>query len=673
MLLLISDDDIQYAEKILFGKVDVFDDERKAFIKYLDTCDLQAVPGSGKTTALLAKLLILERYLPFDDGSGVLVISHTNAAINEIKNKIEKFCPKLFSYPNFVGTIQSFVDEFLAKPFYLTCFKKRIVRIDNDSFEENASKFSRVFFKGFKSQEQNNAKSLLRVFDTYKYLRFSRVAGVIELTYRNNSEPLNVKKPRGNTKKENYTDWTNEEKGRVKEWLIKFRKKLFFDGYLCFDDTYYLAFEYLFRFPKIKELLEMRFKYALVDEMQDMDKHQHEILEKLFWNDGKCKSKYQRIGDKNQSIYIIESAFEEVWTEREATLEFNGSYRLHPKVAKVVERLALRPISVIGRCKNTDGTEIDIKTHVLVYDDNTIQNVIPKFVEVTKSLLDSGKLPADFKHSVKAICWNTQPDDPKIRIGSYFPQFAKDEQKLSVNYPCLDAYLHEFDKTKKSLATIRKNILNSLIRVLRLEGISEIEGLPITKRRLLSFLQENHNNEFEELKLKIYCWCMQVVKGQSNIVFEELKLYVIKYLACFGKTISESISFIDEPYHPLVAAVGAPANPFSLANVFSKDGITVEIGTVHSVKGQTHTATLYLESFYQKAVQGLGNYESERLASQLKGNPLPHDAHEFIKQSMKMTYVGFSRPTHLLCFAVHKNRYDANLSDLGNDWEIVYV
>jgi DNA helicase-2/ATP-dependent DNA helicase PcrA len=95
-IISITNDDIKYAEKILFGKENIFDDERKVFIKNLETIDLQAVPGSGKTTALLAKLLIFEKYLPFEDGSGILVLSHTNAAVDEIKNRIGKYCPKLF-------------------------------------------------------------------------------------------------------------------------------------------------------------------------------------------------------------------------------------------------------------------------------------------------------------------------------------------------------------------------------------------------------------------------------------------------------------------------------------------------------------------------------------------------------------------------------------------------
>src|SRR5690242_3757569 len=95
-IISITDDDIRYAEEVLLPSGSHFDDERKHFIKTLSTVDLQAVPGSGKTTVLLAKLLILEKYLPFEDGSGILVLSHTNVAVNEIENKIRQHCPTLF-------------------------------------------------------------------------------------------------------------------------------------------------------------------------------------------------------------------------------------------------------------------------------------------------------------------------------------------------------------------------------------------------------------------------------------------------------------------------------------------------------------------------------------------------------------------------------------------------
>ena len=67
----ISAEDIAYAENVLLPEGKYFDEDGRCFIKCLETVDLQAVPGSGKSTVLLAKLLILDRRLPFSGGSGI--------------------------------------------------------------------------------------------------------------------------------------------------------------------------------------------------------------------------------------------------------------------------------------------------------------------------------------------------------------------------------------------------------------------------------------------------------------------------------------------------------------------------------------------------------------------------------------------------------------------------
>lgn len=130
-MINVTDKDISYAENLLLPAGCHFDSqERVPFIKDFRNLDVQAVPGSGKTTALLAKLLILERKLPLNNGSGVLVLSHTNTAVNGIADEIGPFCPKLNRYPNFIGTIQSFVDTFLAIPYYRNFFRRSPVVVD---------------------------------------------------------------------------------------------------------------------------------------------------------------------------------------------------------------------------------------------------------------------------------------------------------------------------------------------------------------------------------------------------------------------------------------------------------------------------------------------------------------------------------------------------------------
>lgn len=56
----ITDEDILWVEEMMGGKVH-FDSARVNVLKNMDSVDIQAFPGSGKTTILVAKLAILQR------------------------------------------------------------------------------------------------------------------------------------------------------------------------------------------------------------------------------------------------------------------------------------------------------------------------------------------------------------------------------------------------------------------------------------------------------------------------------------------------------------------------------------------------------------------------------------------------------------------------------------
>jgi superfamily I DNA/RNA helicase len=222
----ISDEEIQYAERKLLPTGKTFDDERRIFIRNFNTIDLQAVPGSGKTTALLAKLLILERKLPFEDGSGILVLSHTNAAIDEIKVKIQKHCPKLFSYPNFIGTIQSFADEFLAVPYYVQKFNKKPNRIDHEIYNEKIKSFidKPWLYKLNFNKEITDKVAYIKNNNEGLFYNFRfQSSNEIQLVKKLNEGILEISKPRGRTRAENYRDYTQQEKNDVYNWFFEFK------------------------------------------------------------------------------------------------------------------------------------------------------------------------------------------------------------------------------------------------------------------------------------------------------------------------------------------------------------------------------------------------------------------------------------------------------------------
>ena len=109
----ISNAEIQATESLLLPDGCHFADDALQVIRHWNSVDVSACPGSGKTTVLLAKLKLLADRMPLENGAGICVLSHTNIAVNEIKNKLAGYADKLMSYPNYIGTIQSFIDQFV--------------------------------------------------------------------------------------------------------------------------------------------------------------------------------------------------------------------------------------------------------------------------------------------------------------------------------------------------------------------------------------------------------------------------------------------------------------------------------------------------------------------------------------------------------------------------------
>ena len=86
------------------------------------------------------------------------------------------------------------------------------------------------------------------------------------------------------------------------------------------------------------------------------------------------------------------------------------------------------------------------------------------------------------------------------------------------------------------------------------------------------------------------------------------------------------------------------------SNIYrSASGREIEVGTIHSVKGETHDATLVLETKNRQ-------YDLEKLSGRLafteSGNISGIQKEKFARQ----LYVAASRPRRLLCMAAHQDR-----------------
>lgn len=112
----ITDDDVEWVTNLM--KLEALDESRRSFLKAMSSLDVSACPGSGKTTLVVAKLAILARHWK-SRTQGICVLSHTNAAREEIEHRLgcSEIGQRLLRYPHYIDTIHGFTGRFLASPW----------------------------------------------------------------------------------------------------------------------------------------------------------------------------------------------------------------------------------------------------------------------------------------------------------------------------------------------------------------------------------------------------------------------------------------------------------------------------------------------------------------------------------------------------------------------------
>lgn len=630
-MIEISDIDIEHAEKIFLPEGCSFDLERRDVIKCMESRDIQACPGSGKTTALLAKLAILAQMMPLEDNKGICVLTHTNVAVNEIKRKLGRKGDILFSYPNYFGTIQSFVDRYLAIPACIYYYNTRPSRIDSDSYDFEIIR---------RYWEIPNRRSL----ESWLLRKLPRRGDITLSAY--------VQKIRFNYVDEIFIDYNGntllKDKNNEKyQQLFEMKKDLLKEGILHYEEAYSLAFKYLDDFGEmLKKTFSERFSFVFIDEMQDTSSNQNSILEQIF---GTSSVIIQKFGDRNQAIY-------DGFLEEQNTLEIdnclciNGSKRFSSSIAKITQKLCVHEQNVVG-----DSSVQDIQPKLLVFDDETIDLVLPFFAKIIKehNLYDEH---GDFK----AIGWIGKKNENQITLPSYYANYqsVSHHRKIELNY--LIEYLQkaEDDIIKaEGAGYYRQLMINALLKVVKLLEVKDPNNFHhFTEKTLIQYLEKKDANFEDMFNSKVADWCLRIHVGED--ISELFKDFILNDFCRYFASVD--IRKLNDFFKNNNTE---RREQFPESNIYNESDVNIKVATVHSVKGETHTATLYLETWYKNStdIKRIINYLTSR---EKKIKPI-------LETSLKVAYVGMTRPTCLLCVAAHIDTISSNeryLQEAG--WEI---
>lgn len=673
--LLITDGEIKKAEEVFLPAGATFDDQRRQIIKSTETIDVMAVPGSGKTTVLLAKLFILAQRMPFNDRKGICVLTHTNVAIDEIKERLGAKAGVLFSYPNFFGTIQSFVDKYLAIPYYTIKTSSRSVVIDPKYYEERLDKRFIYGLRKFPPEVQKNARYYLKSNgDLLKKIQLRKVNGKNVLTEGIYGREITIRRPQRSFIKQG--DFLEPDKISIKQWIEHLKLNLLLDGILCYDDAYYLAEIYVNTYKdKLTELFSKRFKYVFIDEVQDVYAHQNYIIESLFNEDVII----QKFGDPNQAIFDIDNTMNPMtWTPNSnSCLKITQTQRFGESISKVLEKVSTDVTHEIIGSPNVES----IKPHIILYKHEEVEQVLEKFVE----LIDKFSLQTSIyskRNGFKAVGWRGSDTDDRVTkpcLLTYYPSYTKNLKNESTHKKNLLSYLKQQSKEEinnKGIKVYYDSIIAAVLRFLYLVEVKNDKenevGRYFTKSTLMSYLNEYYKKECLMLKKSIAEWINKIHIGSEQYnseVHRDIKHCLMNDFKRIWPTINitKAKDFLEDKTIAEDKSNLTKTNKYTSPNY---SDIEVELDTVHGVKGETHTATLYLETFYR------GILDLKKIMPFLKGKYADKIANQkTARQALKMAYVGMSRPTHLLCLAM--NIDGVGQTDIealkNNGWEIVYI
>lgn len=605
-----------------------------AFLTAATSLDVQAAPGSGKTTLTALKLCAMARGWR-SSTTGICVLSHTNVAKNQIIERLQddRFGRALLRPPHFIGTIQAFVDAFLGLPYARS--RGLDVRVlANDAY----------------AAESLRRLDIWRRFGTLKGFLSRKWSGpdaVATATFVcDGSEELSIEPERG--------DLGAGPTSKSHRQYVALKQSMAADGYFRFLDMYGFAWQLLHGHPGIASAVAARFPWVIIDEMQDTDAAQQALLDRVLPSD---RSVVQRIGDENQRIFSEES---DGSFPNPAALELPVSRRFGSRIAEIVSSLTIRrPQEVVGSPERDDQHLM-----LLLFDEESATQVIPRFAQEAESALP----PAEREtYPLKAVAGRVRTSQATTfprTILSYVPDYETEAtvaKLASTSTSLIDSVRAAQRMTMVTTgrwqeavsmlwgslaavaalchveATTGRMTGNRLRRMVRLDSTAaELET-----RQLLRHLLEEADTETEP--------------GWS-VTLERLAAWLV----LSGSGITEAAAVHCAYAVPVPREIPAPPPSVQL----------VEASTIHGVKGETHSATLLLECLTQSG----RDHDLPQVLELITGRVAPGDLTESAQEACQLAFVAASRPRSMLTLAVHADHADPYLDHLrAEGWSIVDV
>lgn len=615
------------------------DVERRSALLENGSRDFNAVPGSGKTSLLAAKLLLLAKKWPHAR-RGICVLSHTNVARDEIAQRLagSDEAAKLLSYPHFVGTIHAFVNQFFAMPM-LRSLGQKVDVIDDVVFADKAKSLLQLgMYSGLRVylENQNNgdgiATSLFyRGADMQVHVESGTLPGSHTASYKS---------------------------------LMQLKKVLTKDGIFRHRDMFAYADLALKTCPHLVDVVHRRFPMVFIDEMQDTSWDQEHFLKRIF--DG--KSVMQRFGDIDQKILSDEENADLLTFPRIGYGCISTSKRFGPAIASAVGSVRLSGTAVVGE---GTGTQAPV---LFLYSTADAANVLSHYGRLVIDRLTEDEAAV---RQVKAMCAR-KSGEGKVAAGrhlvDYWPAYGEGKANASMRSERFWELIGNAKTTLKeaSLSSRVSDVRRALLLVLRSAKSPLVDGMREARALARATRELGTSAPFEGLTRHLVLSGEQLcVAGRRDstmqLVYAGLKPYLPTELE-FDEFSSLGV-FVEKESQGTMS----PNTSTRCQVSHLERSLEFGLGTIAGMKGETHWASLVLESYggtSRKFDVALGLEYIAGIATK-KLDKLPKTQ----QAQMRNLYVAMSRPSALLCLAANEERVPSGLRTalLNKGWHIEVI
>lgn len=646
----ITDEDIDWVRDLM--ELNAIDAPRRSFLTSRSTLDVSACPGSGKTTLIVAKLAILAQKWPHQT-KGICVLSHTNVAREEIQHRLGNTVvgQRLLAYPHFIDTIHGFVNRFLALP-WLNSNGYPSPTIDND--------VTIAYRRGVLSKTE--------YWKVQNYLEMKHSGfDALRICSRDLSFDIG-----GNA----FPAGPGADSFKLANQAIESAARA---GYFCYDEMFVWARALLEDFPDVASWLRRRFPLVVLDEMQDTFELQGAMLHTIFPR-ASADIVVQRVGDPNQAIFDGPDAgpdqndpFPDPETAR--CLGIPNSYRFGSKVAALASPFATTPVGANGLCgmgpKAIAGAPDACGHAIFVFPDNSTTGVLDAYGKHVLTTFTDSALAEGVVSAVGAVHQNASDVAPghahfPKSVPHYWSGYTAEICRKEPHPNSLVQYIRAAQaavRDSHELSPGTEKIASGLVRLAGRVGnighlkrsarthravndalSADVAALIAYRRLVKAFLidwtplTEANWGAVRDAILGIACALCDGATDTAN---------VNDFLAWSGDDASLASS-------PVVSPNDAGPNVYRIRD--GKRHLDIRLGSIHSVKGQTHLATLVLNTYWHA-------HSSQRMLPWLLGNKVNENgARVQDRKRLLQIYTAMTRPSHMICLAVRRSVF-------GNDQE----